>query len=290
MFGSLLLCLSGRRPTYYGGAEQPDFALHADDEPLPDIASTPVPTAGNTPTPSRTTAENTTVLSRTTAGGVRDHSGLPPIPAIYKASMPMETWAELPSHLRNNLVTGEAATRQACKVADAADAATEKAAIDTAFRAKLEAVSTTDDQCRSAVESTAAEVTHLRKQLDVAERAQATAIYTREKSRKTKAAVDRESLERMRSNKPSPPLPLPSPGISACPFNYTSTSVDFAFVHLPISTITRHAQTAFRPEHAKVVYTAGRSLLAFMDAFPMGTLNMVLTSPDASLPTMTMNM
>ena len=50
-----------------------------------------------------------------------------------------------------------------------------------------------------------------------------------------------------------------------------------------------HTQTAFRPEDAKVVYSAGRSLLAHVDYFPMGTLHMVLANPATSLPTTTLD-
>ena len=92
----------------------------------------------------------------------------------------------------------------ACQAADAADAAAAKALKDAAFRTKVEAASATDDECRSAVESAAAHVTHLRQHLDVAERAEADASYTREKSREVKAAIDREALERLRSTNIAP--------------------------------------------------------------------------------------
>ncbi|MEP1591296.1 hypothetical protein [Sulfitobacter sp.] len=167
--------------------------------------------------------------------------------------MTPETWARLPPHVRDNFLATETATRRACKAADAADAAAEKAAEEKVFRDKVDAASAADGGCRSAVKTSAAKVDRLRRQLDAAEREHASTIYAREKSRKVKATLDREALERFRSKKPTPPLALPSPGIPACPFLYTPTAFDFAFVHLPVSTIARHTKTAFRPEHAKVV-------------------------------------
>ena len=116
----------------------------------------------------RTAAGSTTVSSRATAGGARDHSGLPPpSPSFARPPCP---WRPGPSSHPTFGTVSSPARRQLVEP-DAADAAAEKARLDTAFRAKVAGASATDDECRSAVESTPAEVTLLRKQLDVAERA-----------------------------------------------------------------------------------------------------------------------
>ena len=76
--------------------------------------------------------------------------------------MSLEAWPELQPHVRDSLIANEASTRRACLAADAADAVTAKARKYAAFRAKVEAASVTDDECRSAVESAAAQAAHLR--------------------------------------------------------------------------------------------------------------------------------
>ena len=68
----------------------------------------------------------------------------------------------------------------------------------------------------------------------------------------------------------------------------TPPTFDFAFIRLSVSTITTHTQPAFHPEDAKVVYSVGRSLLAYVKASRMGALDMMLANP-AKLPTATIN-
>ena len=142
-----------------------------------------------------------------TAAG--DSSGLPPPPFVYKSSMSPKEWSEPQSRVQETIIANEASTRPAYQVADAADAAHAKAPQDATFRAKVEAAFATDDEIRSAVESAATHVTHLRKQLGAAE---PTSCYTREKSRKVKAVVDRDALEQLLATTSPPPT------ISECPF------------------------------------------------------------------------
>ena len=118
-------------------SQEPDFDLHADDEPLlvgsdtpsdwpaaMDIRSTSAPTGGDpfstsrttaeaTMVPSRTAAGKTTVSSRTTAGGAWDHSGLPPIPVIY--TMPPCPWRPGPSSHPTFGIASSPARRQLVK-------------------------------------------------------------------------------------------------------------------------------------------------------------------------------
>lgn len=61
-------------------------------------------------------------------------------------------------------------------------------------------------------------------------------------------------------------------------------------VHVSAGVDDRYAHpTAVRPADAKVVYSAGHSLLSYMKALRKGTLAMVLTNPATSLPTATID-
>ena len=69
----------------------------------------------------------------------------------------------------------------------------------------MAAATATDDECRSAEVSASAHVVHVRRQLEVAERAEAKAHAARHKSKQAKADVDRQALERRRTASDPPP-------------------------------------------------------------------------------------
>ena len=89
--------------------------------------------------------------------------------------MTPDEWADLNPALRLKLIAKQASTRHACKKADAADAKRAKEQKEAAFRAHVAAATATNDECRSAEVSTSAQVVHLRRQLEFAERAEAKA-------------------------------------------------------------------------------------------------------------------
>ena len=61
---------------------------------------------------------------------------------------------------------------------------------EAAFRTHVVAATATDDDCRSAGVSTSAQVVHLQRQLDVAERAESKGHAARLKSKQAKADAD----------------------------------------------------------------------------------------------------
>ena len=89
--------------------------------------------------------------------------------------MSPDEWFGLGPALRQKLIAKEASTRQACRRADAAAAKLVKAKQEAKFRAHMAADTATNDECRSAEVSTSAQVVHLRRQLEFAERAEAKA-------------------------------------------------------------------------------------------------------------------
>ena len=203
--------------------------------------------------------------------------------------MPLEIWAEFQPPVRDSLVANEASTRRACQAADAADAAAEQARKDTALRVKVEAASATDDECRSACrvcqgpgrpppQATrrcgACQGGRLLRPGEIPQsqggrRPRGAGAYALHYAHHTASA----SLAR-------------HPGL---PFQIHVNIIRLYLRASADSTIVRHTQTAFRPEDANVVYSAECFLSAFMEAFPMGTLDMVLASPETSSPTATIN-
>ena len=141
----------------------------------------------------------------------------------------------------------------------------------------MAAATTTGDECRSAEESTSAQVAFLKPQLEVAGRADASAPVDRFKSRKAKAAVDRQALDLLWATSYRPP-----PRIPDYPFRYEPLQFDFAFMTVPVRLLAKHHQRAFLAADAKAVSSAGHSLLAHMENVPTDTLEIILSSRSTS--------
>ena len=206
-------------------------------------------------------------------GGFDGEGLLPTRDSFYlPGKMTPDERADLSPGLRLKLIAKQASTRHACEKADAADAKRAKEQNEAAFRAHVATATATDDECRSTEVSTSAQVVHLRRQLEVAERAEAKAHAARHKSQQTKADADRQALERLRVAS-APPAQIPE--IS---FTYEPLQFHFAFMSAPVNVLARHREYTFLPADAKAVGSPGRSFLAQMENFPTGTLRMILTN------------
>ena len=131
----------------------------------------------------------------------------------------------------------------------------------------------TDDECRSAEESTSSEVATPKQKRAVAERAEAKARAARDKSHKAKAAVDRQARQRSRAASSPPTTRIPD-----CPFEYELLPFDCAFMTVPVNALAKHRREAFTAIHANSVSSTGHSLLANMEDFTTGTLQLILAS------------
>ena len=185
--------------------------------------------------------------------------------------------------LRLRLVAKQASTRHACKKADAADAKRAEEKKEAAFRAHVAAATATDDECRSTEAFTSVQVAHLRRQLEVAERAEAKVHAARQKSKQAKADADRQALKRHRA------ASVPPPQILESSFTYEALQFDFAFMSVAVNVLAHHCQHTFLVADAKAVGSSGRSLLTHMENFPTETLALILTNESASFMPSTTN-
>ena len=188
------------------------------------------------------------------------------------------------SAFRQKFVFSETSSRMACKKADAADAQREKHRQEAHVQAQLAAVIASDDECRSAEESTSCEVAALKQKLAVAERAEAKARAARDKSCKAKTAVDRKARERSRTVSSPPAHRIPDR-----PLVYELLPFDFAFMTVSVNVLAKHRQGPFTATHPKSVSWTRNALMAHMEDFLTGTLQLILTGKSASFVPSTVN-
>ena len=209
---------------------------------------------------------------------------MPGIALIVRPTISSAEWSAMSSALREQFLANQQSTRLGYKQADAEDAQRERDRREADFQARVAATIATDGECRSAEESTSSEVATLKRKLQVADRADAKAGATWDKSRKTKATIDRQARERGRAMSS-----VLAPCIPECPFQHEPLPFDCAFMTVPVNVPAKHRKNTFTAAHAKSVSSAGHSLLARMEDFPTGTLQLILSSASASFITSTVN-
>ncbi|CAN0118849.1 unnamed protein product [Laminaria digitata] len=274
--------MDDKHPSPKEASQEPDFDLHSDEEPPPTSSSAgKASTSGDAPITSSAGKSGDDIIL------AASEEVLPPIPAIHHGIISPDHWAALPPALRLSLVNNEASTRMACKNADEREAKLEKNRQNKLFRKQVADAAATDDECRSAEESSSSQVADLKKQLAAAETRQVRAQVARALSKKKKATLDKQALERLRAT--ASPVASPIQTVPECNLRYIAVPCDYALLEVPINVLALHRQNAFLDGNARLVATAGRTLLAHMQTFPAGTLKLIIADQATSFMPSTVN-